>query len=88
MERRGAPSFASVVTDAWPKTADGHIDLTRAPLRLLAIVNRMDLRDLSKGSAGEGRFVFGVLDGNGNPLEFTLILEYRLPGTTDADVKA
>lgn len=82
------PSFASVVTDAWPKTADGHIDLTKAPLRLLAIVNRMDLRDLSKGSAGEGRFVFGVLDGNGDPLQFTLILEYRLPGTTDADVKA
>jgi hypothetical protein len=80
------PSFKSVVTDAWPKRADGHIDLTKAPMRLLAIVNRMDLRRLDKGHAGEGRFVFGVLDAAGNPLQFTVILEYRLPAKTEADV--
>ncbi len=61
---------------------------TKAPLRLNAIVNRMDVRNLDQGKAGEGRFVFGVLDGNGNPLQFTLIVEYALPATTDADVQS
>ena len=46
---------------AWPKLRNGKLDLTKAPLRLLSIVNRMDLRKLSQGNAGEGRFVFGVL---------------------------
>lgn len=75
-----------LVLDPWPRTEDGGLDLRRAPLVLLAIVNRLDLRDLSKGEAGEGRFVFGILDGRGNPQEFTIILEYALPATTTADV--
>jgi hypothetical protein len=75
-----------LVLDPWPRTEAGALDLTRAPLRLLAIVNRLDLRDLSKQQAGEGRFVFGILDGQGFAPEFTLILEYRLPATTTADV--
>jgi hypothetical protein len=41
----------------------------------------MDLRHPGV-QAGEGRFVFGVLDSAGNPLEFTVILEYALPGGT------
>jgi len=76
------------VIDAWPRRADGKLDLTRAPLRLLAIVSRVDLRDLSLGSAGEGRFVFGVLGPSGQSLPFTVILEYDLPAQTRADVKA
>jgi len=64
------------------------LDLARAPLRLLAIVNRPDLRNLSLGKAGEGRFVFGVLDPNGFTTSFTVILEYRLPATTEAQVLA
>ncbi|MFZ5438834.1 MAG: hypothetical protein ACOZQL_02435 [Myxococcota bacterium] len=78
-------SLQSLVVAPWP-TVNGRLDLTRAPFRLLAIVNRMDLRDLSQGSAGEGRFVFGVVDANGNPLQFTVIFEYRLPATTSAEV--
>lgn len=78
----------SLVLDAWPKNPDGTLDLTQSPLRLLAIVNRMDLRDLSAGRAGEGRFVFGVLGPSGEPLEFTVILEYLLPASTEADVLA
>jgi len=77
----------SLVLDPWPRI-DGQLDLDRAPLRLLAIVNRLDLRDLSQGKAGEGRFVFGVLDSNGSPTSFTVILEYRLPATTEAEVLA
>lgn len=65
------------IIDAWPKLGNGDLDLTQPPMRLLAIVNRMDLR--SDTRAGEGRFVFGVLDGAGNPTQFTVILEYNLP---------
>lgn len=75
-----------LMIDPWPRTEDGGLDLRRAPLRLLAIVNRLDLRDLAKGEAGEGRFVFGVVDGRGNQTEFTFILEYALPAKTTADV--
>lgn len=74
----------SNVLSAWPKLADGSLDLRRPPVRLLAIVNRFDLR--SAGNAGEGRFVFGVLDRSGNPTSFTIILEYKLPAATAADV--
>jgi hypothetical protein len=74
------------VLNAWPRDGRGRLDLARAPLRLLAIVNRIDVRDLAAGRAGEGRFVFGVLDPAGRPAPFTLIVEYALPGATEADV--
>ncbi len=84
----GSRTMNAAVTAPWLAASGGtRLDLTRAPFRLLAIVNRMDLRNLAAGSAGEGRFVFGVLDPAGNPLQFTVILEYRLPATTNADVK-
>lgn len=78
----------NVVLNPWLAASGGaRLDLTRAPFRLLAIVNRIDLRDLSRGSAGEGRFVFGVLGAGGAVLQFTVILEYNLPATTAADVR-
>jgi hypothetical protein len=80
------PSIQQQVIDPWPKTPTGALDLKQAPLRLGAIVNRLDVRNLDQGKAGEGRFVFGVNDQFGNPLQFTLIVEYNLPATTDADV--
>jgi hypothetical protein len=79
-------ALQGLVLNSWPRTADGKLDLTQAPLNLLAIVNRMDLRDLSAGRAGEGRFVFGVLDPNGFPTQFTVIFEYNLPASTEQDV--
>jgi hypothetical protein len=73
----------------WPKLANGKLDLERAPFRLLAIVNRLDLRTGSayaSGDAGEGRFVFGVVDQNAtgacaasSQLPFTVIFEYKVP---------
>jgi hypothetical protein len=66
------------VLGPWPRTADGKLDLARAPMRLLAITHRLDLDDMPKGKAGEGRFTFGVLDPFGNPMEFTVIFEYAL----------
>jgi hypothetical protein len=80
------PSIQQTVLDAWPRSPDGALDLRRAPLRLLAIVNRMDLRDLDQGNAGQGRFVFGVLGPDGSALPFTVIIEYLLPASTEADV--
>lgn len=76
----------TVVLSNWPRI-NGKLNLAAAPLRLLAIVNRTDQRDLAKGLAGEGRFVFGVLDSGGNQTQFTLILEYRLPAQTAADIR-
>jgi hypothetical protein len=46
----------------------------------------MDLRDLSAGHAGEARFVFSM-ESFGSPLQATLIMEYRLPAATAADVQ-
>jgi hypothetical protein len=67
---------------AWPKRPNGKLDLAQSPFALMAIVNRMDLRSLSKPN-GEGRFVFmHVLpDSNGNPVpqSFSVIFEYELP---------
>lgn len=59
----------------------GTLDLSKAPFRLLAIVNRVDLRQnlvYGGGSAGEGRFVFGVMGPNCQVLQFTVILEYGI----------
>jgi hypothetical protein len=81
-------SMQAFLLDAWPRGGDGLLDLSRAPLRLLAIVNRMDVRSLADHHAGQGRFVFGVLDRNGLPAPFTLILEYRLPAACPAAVLA
>ncbi|MFT3927497.1 MAG: LamG domain-containing protein [Myxococcales bacterium] len=79
------PAMLNTVLNPWPRTANGKLDLARAPLRLLAIVNRLDLKNLAVGKAGEGRMVFGMLDASGNTLEFTVILEYLLPADTEEE---
>ena len=79
------------VIDPWMAASGGEeLDLKLAPFKLLAIVNRMDLRvhdESSVTTGGEGRFVFGVLDQDGTPLPpiagpapggFTVIFEYEL----------
>ena len=83
----GRPGMQSLILDAWPRTPQGELDLARPPLRLQAIVNRFDLRNLARGDAGEGRFVFAFESG-GFPLQATLIFEYKLPAASDADVLA
>ncbi len=66
------------------------LDLAQAPFRLIAITNRMDLRDEVEGEpSGEGRLVFAtasngagdapVADPKLDNLPMTLIFEYRLP---------
>jgi hypothetical protein len=65
-------------------------DLARAPLKLLAIVNRIDLAgNPSYGNVGgaEGRFVFGVLGPGCTARPFTVILEYGVPRRTCASLR-
>ncbi|MDY7232701.1 CARDB domain-containing protein [Hyalangium rubrum] len=84
------PQMMTKVLGPWEELSGGPnqpLNFAHAPFRLLAIVNRMDLRQPGV-QAGEGRFVFGVLDPNGNPLEFTVIFEYALPGTTPEAIQA
>jgi hypothetical protein len=61
------------------------LDLAKAPFRLVAIVNRLDLRTAPDAAsvAGEGRLIYalteGPADSGAKPLPFTLIMEYALP---------
>lgn len=67
------------------------LDLKFAPFKLLAIVNRIDLRGnsgYSISNAGEGRFVFGVVNNTCNPLRFTVIFEYGVPKNRCTALKA
>ena len=67
------------------------LDLKFAPFKLLAIVNRIDLRGNSGytiSNAGEGRFVFGALSSSCSSLLFTVIFEYGVPKKTCASLKA
>lgn len=76
---RGA--MASRILNHWPR-AGGKLDLDQSPFRLAAIVNRIDLADnltYGGGSAGEGRFVFGIVDQSAPRCEllpFSVIFEY------------
>ncbi|WP_147444149.1 MULTISPECIES: Ig-like domain-containing protein [Corallococcus] len=83
------PGIRDLVTNAWEARSGGPgqpLDFNTAPFRLLAIVNRLDLRQEGV-TAGEGRFVFGVLDPSGNPTPFTVILEYALPGGSPEELQ-
>ncbi|MFN0063913.1 MAG: hypothetical protein ACKVPX_15510 [Myxococcaceae bacterium] len=94
------PSIRKVVTDPW-LVASGcvagattcQLDFTKAPFRLTAIVNRIDKRDGPDGrgrvtDAGEGRFVFNVVNATGAAQNFTVILEYALAADDTSDVLA
>jgi hypothetical protein len=77
------PTVQSTIIDPWLAASGGTtLDMKKAPFRLLAIVARLDLRQNSGYSlgrtAGEGRFVFGLVDEFGGGTNFLLILEYGL----------
>ena len=97
---KARPSIRQLVVEPWLRASGGRrLDLNKAPFKLLAIVNRMDLhvRDGARvTTAGEGRFVFGVLGADGRPLPslagtgegaFTVIFEYGLPATSLAQLR-
>jgi hypothetical protein len=89
--------IASVLINPWLAASgnNGQLDMHKAPFRLLAIVNRLDLRRQpvnGNGSAGEARFVFNVLNINdpNNPVttQFNVIFEFGIPATTCDDIVA
>jgi hypothetical protein len=60
-------------------------------MRLLAIVNRIDLATnvaYGNGNAGEGRFVFGLIGPNCSAPPFLVILEYGVPLHTCSEIKS
>jgi hypothetical protein len=70
------------VIDQWPRQPNGKLDLARAPLKLLAIVNRIDLATnmtYGPGGGAEGRFVFGFVDPSCHFRLANVILEYGVP---------
>jgi len=83
------------IINPWPKLPDGRLDLAKAPFRLLAIVNRIDLRGSTvygSGDAGEARFVFGLLLCSPKPNmpeaePFTVIFEYGIKKASCPDVR-
>jgi len=86
-------NIGALVLNSWPRIG-GKLDLDRAPFRLLAIVNRVDLRGnltYGGGSAGEGRLVFGVVNRNASggcsTTRFTVIFEYGVPVSGCTSVK-
>jgi hypothetical protein len=91
-------SAHDLIIDPWENAGllkGGLLDMKKAPFRLLAIVNRMDLRDApagygQPGNAGEARFVFGVLnlDSPQAVPQFTVIFEYGLVAENCEDVSA
>ena len=70
------------------------LDLSIAPFKLTAIVNRLDLRGnvgYGVSNAGEGRFIYEVLAPNSCtpfPGEFNVIFEYGIPIKSCANLKA
>ena len=85
------PAIKTLVIDPWLAASGGQkLKLRLAPFRLLAIVNRLDLRSKEPSGkiwAGEGRFVFGVVDPQGAPLPFTVIFEYGVKASNASAVK-
>lgn len=81
---KARPRIQEVVLTPWKaRSPSGTYDLATAPFVLLAIVYRVDLRRQGNtgDGAGEGRFVYGVRDGNGQLMPFTVIAEFGLPTT-------
>lgn len=81
----GSPAFSDVL-EGWPRSRAGGLDLARAPMRLIAISNRIDLGAAADAvsPSGEGRFVFAMTRGPGDDpsseaTPATVILEYALP---------
>ncbi len=79
----------------WKALSGGSFDIKFAPFKLLAIVNRVDLRGNSGygfGNPGEGRFVFCAVDASchviRNLAPFMVIFEYGIPKHSCADLKA
>jgi hypothetical protein len=87
------PNAASALTSPWLALAPAgstDLPLDRAPFRLIAIVNRLDLRARDcAGPAGELRFVYAATDPKtGAALAMTVAVEIPYPDTAPPDAWA
>jgi len=91
------PNISTVLINPWLAASGntGQLDMRKAPFRLLAIVNRVDLRRqpaYGNANAGEARFVYNVLNisdpGNPVPTQFNVIFEYGISAATCDDIRA
>lgn len=92
------PNVRTLITNPWRQVSGCALDdspctldFSKAPFRLLAVVNRPDLRTFADdrgGTAGQGRFVFGALRPDGTKLFFTVIFEYALLAEEREDIVA
>lgn len=94
------PKRANVaaILNTWPKLSDGSLDVDKAPFRLTAIVNRLDLASFSSTctnsygcsgqSSGEGRLVFNYYDPSAcsSLKSFNVIFEFKLPAKFSSNV--
>jgi hypothetical protein len=85
------------IIESWQRLSGGALDVDYFPARLLAIVNRPDLAGGvgygAGGSAGEGRFVFGLMFKPAGtapcyPIKFTMIFEYGIAASSCMEVEA
>lgn len=80
---KARPAIQERVLAPWKAlSASGtYYDPSLAPFVLLAIVYRPDLHEADGigSGAGEGRFVYGVRNGEGEMMPFTVIVEFELP---------
>ena len=90
-------SIQNTIIDPWIQRSQangapsGELLMQFAPFKLMAIVNRLDLRGNSAygfSDAGEGRFVFCALNDNCQPLQFTVIFEYGINKKSCAAVQS
>ncbi len=75
------PRVDDLVLNNWPRL-NGKLDLAKSPFRLMAIVNRIDLRQnvaYGGGNAGEVRFVFALKCSTSDISTFMVIFEYGVP---------
>lgn len=88
------PAMLAKIINPWPRLPNGKLDLDQSPMRLSAIVNRIDLKNNATyggGNAGEGRFIFGIVDrtvGGCAFMPFSIIFEYGIPISGCENVKS
>ncbi len=82
------------IINPWP-LAGAELDMTQAPFKLVAIVNRLDLGkgqgSYGSGGAGELRFVFAAVDRSAATCTvqpFLVIFEYKVPRSGCPTVKS
>jgi hypothetical protein len=82
---------AGDLRNGWPRKPNGKLDLAKAPLQLVAIVNRIDLAGntaFGQVSGAEGRFIFQFVSGSCQPLPTMVILEYGVNISTCSGLRS